>query len=100
MDIADSFTDNFPSPRLLMKTILAILAMVLLPSGIIRAESGNAADQSPAQLKAGIEAKHPATYYILAAKLFKDSATKREALFWFYVGQLRYRYYLAANPDL
>ena len=31
---------------------------------------------------------------------FKDSATKQEAVFWFYVGQLRYRYYLAANPDL
>lgn len=36
----------------------------------------------------------------LAAALFKDASTKQEALFWFYVGHLRYRYYLAANPNL
>lgn len=57
-------------------------------------------DPSPVQLKQGIEAKHPADYYRLALKLFQDPATKQEAVFWFYVGQLRYRYYLAANPNL
>jgi len=83
-----------------MKLTLTILAGVLLLSDLARAESGNLAEQTPAQLKEGIEKKHPAAYYMLAAKLFKDPATKREALFWFYVGQLRYRYHLAANPDL
>jgi hypothetical protein len=58
------------------------------------------ADQTTAQLKQNIEKRHPADYYLLAATLFKDPASKREALFWFYVGQIRYRYYLAANPDL
>ena len=60
----------------------------------------NAQDETPAQLKQGIEARHPADYYKLAAKLFQDGSTKQEAVFWFYVGQLRYRYYLAANPNL
>ena len=83
-----------------MKTTFTILAAVLLLPCLARTETGNVADQTPAQLKEGIEKKHPAAYYILASKLFKDSATKREALFWFYVGQLRYRFYLAANPDL
>ncbi len=57
-------------------------------------------DETPAQLKQGIEGRHPADYCKLAAKLFQDPSTKKEAVFWFYVGQLRYRYYLAANPDL
>ncbi len=73
-----------------------VLAALLVTS----APAGNVEDQTPAQLKQDIEKRHPADYYVLASKLFKDSATKQEAVFWFYVGQLRYRYYLAANPDL
>ncbi len=56
--------------------------------------------ESADQLKQGIEKKHPAEYYKLAQTLFVDPATKQEAVFWFYVGQLRYRYYLAAHPHL
>ncbi len=82
-----------------MKVTLTILTGVLLPADLARVESGNLEDQTSAQLKQGIE-ETPGPYYMLAAKLFKDPATKREALFWFYVGQLRYRYHLAANPDL
>lgn len=87
-------------PSRVLKRTLAICGAILLLSGLSRAESEKMADQSPAELKEGIENKHPAEYYRLAARLFTDSATKREALFWFYVGQLRYRYRLAANPDL
>jgi len=83
-----------------MKTVLKILAALLLLSCLADAESNELAEQSPAELKAGIEKKHPAAYYMLAAKLFQNAATKEEAVFWFYVGQIRYRYYLAANPDL
>ena len=60
----------------------------------------DAQEESVTQLKQGIEARHPADYYRLAATLFQDDSTKQEAVFWFYVGQLRYRYYLAANPQL
>ena len=75
-----------------MRPSLIVLATASLLVSSIQAESD--------LLKAGIEAKHPVAYYTLAAKLFKDSSTKQEAVFWFYVGQLRYRHYLAANPDL
>ncbi|AMY08359.1 hypothetical protein LuPra_01556 [Luteitalea pratensis] len=54
---------------------------------------------TPDQLKASIEKQHPAAYYVLAGKLFA-SGEKDEAVFWFYAGQLRYRFHLAANPDL
>jgi hypothetical protein len=54
---------------------------------------------TPDQLKDGIEKRHPAAYYVLAGKLFSDGA-RDEAVFWFYAGQLRYRFHLAANPKL
>ncbi|MEX2213651.1 MAG: hypothetical protein WD768_05960 [Phycisphaeraceae bacterium] len=53
----------------------------------------------PAQILDGIEKQHPAAYYILAAKLFEEGK-KDDAVFWFYTGQLRYRYHLMANKDL
>ncbi|MCX5660826.1 MAG: hypothetical protein NTW19_14055 [Planctomycetota bacterium] len=56
-------------------------------------------EQDPQTLKAGIESKHPATYYILARKLM-SAGEKDDAVFWYYAGQLRYRYHLAANPKL
>jgi hypothetical protein len=54
---------------------------------------------TPDQIKTGIEKRHPAALYILAGKLFEAGA-RDEAVFWFYAGQLRYRFHLAANPDL
>lgn len=55
--------------------------------------------QTPAQLIEQIETKHPATYFVLAKKLFEENR-KDDAAFWFYVGQIRYRAYIAANPKL
>lgn len=42
---------------------------------------------------------HPSAIYVLASKLFREGK-KDDSVFWFYVGQLRYRVYLTANPDL
>jgi hypothetical protein len=54
---------------------------------------------SPEELKVGIEKRHPVAYYVLAGKLFEAGA-RDEAVFWFYAGQLRYRFHLAADPKL
>jgi len=54
---------------------------------------------SPEQLLVGIEQQHPAAYYVLATKLF-ETGRKDEAVFWFYAGQLRFRFRLLAHPDL
>jgi hypothetical protein len=43
--------------------------------------------------------QHPAEYYRQAAALFKDGR-QDEAVFVFYLGQLRYRAHLMARPDL
>src|SRR5215212_9300237 len=79
---------------------IALLAAALLsPLPAAHAESTrqtSVAPQSPQQLMAGIERKHPAVFYMLAKKLF-EAGEKDEAVFWFYAGQLRYRAYLQAN---
>ena len=43
--------------------------------------------------------QHPAGYYQHAIKLF-NSGRKNDAVFVFYLGQLRYRTHLAARPEL
>ncbi len=101
-----AFTVLTPAAKILrksnfytMKTFLSYVALVSLVF-VSQALAEKAEDQNPAKLKQGIESKHPADYYKLAARLFQDQSTKEEAVFWFYVGQIRYRYYLAANPGL
>jgi hypothetical protein len=54
---------------------------------------------SPEQIKKGIENQHPIAYYVLAQKLF-EGGQKDDAVFWFYAGQLRYRFHVSANPGL
>ncbi len=77
-----------------------LLAALVLGSTVgPRARAEDLTDQAPAQIERGIEAKHPAAYYVLAAKLFREGR-RDEAVFWFYLGQLRARTHLAARPDL
>jgi len=53
--------------------------------------------EAPAELTE-LQGSHPAYYYQLAAELFK-AGRKDDALFTFYLGQLRYRTLLLAHPD-
>jgi len=80
-----------------MKHLFAIITLTF--SSII----GVAAEesiwkQSSEELLKGIEAKHPVTYYALATNNFKNGK-KDEAVFWYYVGQIRYRFHLSAKKD-
>ncbi|NIX77813.1 hypothetical protein [Microvirga terricola] len=52
-----------------------------------------------ARLVVELETKHPAEYYLRAKSLF-ESGQKDDAVFLLYLGQLRYRLYLTANPNL
>lgn len=51
------------------------------------------------KIEAALPSEHPSAYYGYAARLFREGK-KDEAVFWFYVGQLRYRFHLKANPAL
>jgi len=50
---------------------------------------------SIAELKKEAQLIHPVGFYLLAKKLF-DEGEKDESLFWFYVGSIRYRYFLSS----
>ena len=53
----------------------------------------------PAKIEAALPNEHPSAYYGYAARLFREGK-KDEAVVWFYVGQLRYRFHLKANPNM
>ena len=84
---------------MLRRVILVFLTLVVAIAARGASPTDDPTKKTPEQLKKGIENQHPATYYILAQKLF-ESGKKDEAVFWFYAGQLRYRFHLLANPNL
>ncbi|MCB1009276.1 MAG: hypothetical protein KDB94_10315 [Acidobacteria bacterium] len=78
--------------------LLTIAALALLATAAAAADD-DLRNRTPEERMRGIESEHPAACYLLARELFA-SGEKDEAVFWFYVGQLRYRFHLAANPGL
>ena len=56
-------------------------------------------DQSPEQILESITDKHPVAYLMLSAHLLNEE-NYEDATAWFYVGQIRFRTYLVANPEL
>jgi len=54
---------------------------------------------SSSKIEQKLKDEHPSEYYKYAGYLWKDGK-KDEALFWFYAGQLRYRFHLKVNPSL
>lgn len=84
-----------------MKSRNALTALLLLLSAsafgqISFPEVSSAPHEEVENALAG---SHPSTLYAYSSRLFQEGQ-KDEAVFWFYAGQLRFRYLLAANPDL
>lgn len=52
-----------------------------------------------AQVEARLPQLHPASYYLYASRIFNEGR-KDDAVVWYYVGELRYRFLLAARPSL
>lgn len=75
--------------------VLAALAVLALLGGALQAQTGV---RVPPEVKA-LAARHPADYYKQAASLFRGGR-KDDAVFVFYLGQLRYRAHLAARRNL
>lgn len=83
--------------RFLLVSLLAALtaqahAASFTPSSAMTTISLQDSDASLAQ-------KHPSELYLYAKQLF-DAGRKDEAVTWFYIGQLRWRYHLLAHPEL
>jgi hypothetical protein len=51
------------------------------------------------EVERALPSSPPMAYYLYSARLAREG-DKERALFWYYVGELRYRFYLAVNPDL
>ncbi len=83
-----------------MKLFAIILFLAVTSCTGISGHSQSEWDRmSVAELEGQAAQLHPAAMYILASKLFK-AGNKDEAVFWFYAGQLRYRFHLKASPNL
>jgi hypothetical protein len=52
-----------------------------------------------AEVEAALPSEHPSSYYTYAIRLVEEER-RDDGVFWFYAGQLRYRFHLAAHPDL
>ncbi len=80
--------------RLLALVTCMVSAMLMPASAPARAQSSGSAG-----VAAHFAGKHPAAYYQEAANLFRIGR-RDEAVFLFYLGQLRYRSHLRARPNL
>ncbi|RYF22787.1 MAG: hypothetical protein EOO33_14870 [Comamonadaceae bacterium] len=83
---------------------LAVLAAVAAAAAAAGAhakplDTMQAASLPAAEVEAGLPESHPAAIYAYAKRLFAEGR-RDEAVTWFYVGQLRFRFHLAASPTL
>ena len=80
--------------RRALLTAMASIGMTMPPLSAVRAQASGSAG-----VAAHFAGKHPAAYYQEAANLFRIGR-RDEAVFLFYLGQLRYRSHLRARPNL
>jgi hypothetical protein len=80
-----------PNAVALAMLLIATSAHALTPDEIKRLPS--------AEVERKLVNEHPASYYAYASRLFGEDK-KDAAVLWFYIGQLRYRFHLKANPNL
>jgi hypothetical protein len=79
-----------------------VLSLTLVLSSVTNCfalEPQQILDLPSAEVEKALPSSHPMAYYLYAGRLAHEG-DKELALFWYYVGELRYRFYLAANPDL
>ena len=85
--------------RQIYDLMLRIFLFVALScSGFCEMSAGREPEvaQTIQELEVGIQNKAPSTYFALATELFR-SGQKDDAAFWYYVGQLRYRFFVLAK---
>lgn len=89
-----------------MRNLIAAIVSVAAFTSAILPLAGTASAQqleefeslSPAELIETAPQAHPATLYMLSARLFSEGR-RLEAAKWMYAGQLRYRFMIAALGD-
>lgn len=82
-------------------TLLSFAALLALPAAALASPISvpEAFSLPESQVESSIEESHPSIAVAYAKRLF-ESGRKDDAVMWFYVAQLRYRFHLLANPNL
>jgi hypothetical protein len=83
----------------LLRAVAAALLMVAVAATAAPISVSEAFSLPEAEVEASVAESHPSIAVALAKRLF-DAGRKDEAVVWFYIGQLRYRFHLMANPGL
>ena len=79
-----------------MKLVRVFALSVIAIAGVSHSLRAEAPVGAPTEVQA-LAGEHPAEYYKRASELFKEGK-KEDAVFVFYLGQLRYRTFLLAKP--
>lgn len=82
-----------------MRVLLALAILVAIAAPCAALTPDEIKRLPTAEVEKKLPDEHPASYYAYAARLFGEGK-KDSAVFWFYAGQLRYRFHLKANPNL
>lgn len=82
-----------------VKLLLALAIFIALDSPCMALTPEEIKRLPATEVEKKLPDEHPSSYYAYAARLFSEGK-KEDAVFWFYAGQLRYRFHLKANPNL
>lgn len=78
----------------------ALLSLAIAVTAPARAmETARIFSQPAAEVERQLPQAHPSAYFIYAGRTW-DEGRRDDAVFWFYLGQLRFRFHLAAHPSL
>jgi hypothetical protein len=75
-----------------------LFALIVTPAGA-QDQSKDFLKLPQQQAERELPSSHPANFLVYASRRFQEGA-KEDAVLWFYVGEIRYRFYLAVNPNL
>jgi hypothetical protein len=79
--------------------LAAVLSIAALSAQAAPLTAEDIQSRSNKEIEANLPDSHPAAYFAYAIKQFK--ARKQDpATLWYYIGQIRFRHYLLANPGL
>jgi hypothetical protein len=82
-----------------MRFLWAVPLLVALSASVQSVGAENRIAMSTTETQAQLAQSHPSELYLHAQKLFQ-AGYKDEAVIWFYIGQLRFRYHLLVHPEL
>jgi hypothetical protein len=83
----------------LLRPLLALFLTYACVSTCLAIEPQQVMELPRPEVEHALPSSHPMAYSMYSSRLFHEG-DREDALFWYYVGELRYRFFLAANPKL